>query len=204
MALTGLGLSLFVLTHMAGNLLIFFGPEKYNAYSHALISNPFIYVAEAGLVVLFLVHVALAIALTIENKRARGGRSYVTTSGAKGVSFASKTMIHQGLVLLVFTILHLITFKYGPDYRVSYDGVGMRDLHALVLEVFHQPIYVAWYVVCLILLGLHLSHGVWSAFQSLGVYHPRYTPLLKCFAVFYAAVVAAGFIAPPVYIFLVR
>lgn len=204
MALTGLGLSAFVLTHMIGNLLIFAGPEKYNAYSHVLISNPFIYVAEVGLVALFLAHVLTAITLTIENKKARGERSYVTTSGAKGVLFASKTMIHQGLILLIFTISHLISFKYGPDYKVTYDGVEMRDLHALVLEVFHKPVYVAWYVVCLVLLGLHLSHGFASAFQSIGVFHPRYTVLLKRFSIFYAVVVSAGFIAPPVYIFLVR
>lgn len=204
MALTGLGLSGFVLTHMIGNLLIFAGPEKYNTYSHLLISNPLIYVAEVGLVALFLVHVATAIALTIENKRSHGKRSYMTTSGAKGVSFASKYMVHQGLILLIFTILHLISFKYGPDYRVTYEGIEMRDLHALVLEVFHKPTYVAWYVICLILLGLHLSHGFASAFQSIGVYHPRYTVLLKRFSLFYAVVVAAGFIAPPVYIFFVR
>ncbi|MCM2279494.1 MAG: succinate dehydrogenase cytochrome b subunit [Oligoflexia bacterium] len=204
MGITGLAWSLFVLMHMAANLLIFVSPKAYNAYSHVLISNPFIYVAEAGLVLLLLIHVYNAIKLTLENRAARGERAFLTTSGAKGVSSASKTMAAQGSLILVFTILHLITFKYGTVYMASYDGVVMRDLHRLVLEVFQSPGYVGWYVVALVALGFHLSHGFQSSFQSLGLNHPRYTPAIKKIGLFYAVIVAAGFIAQPVYVFLVH
>lgn len=201
MGLTGLGLSLFVLMHMAGNLLILVGPKPYNLYSYSLISNPFIYVAETGLVALFLIHVYLGIKLSIENKKARGERYYFTTSGDKAVTFSSKTMIYHGLFLLVFTVYHLYHFKYGTYYSIEYDGIVMRDLHRLVVESFQSPIYTFWYVFIMFLLGLHLSHGVPSLFQSLGFYHPIYTRWLKVFGIFYAIIVALGFMAPPLYIF---
>jgi succinate dehydrogenase / fumarate reductase cytochrome b subunit len=201
-ALTGLGLTLFVLLHMLGNCLIFVSPEAYNTYSHKLTSSALIYIAEVGLVVLFFCHLYLAITLTIANRRARPDGYAMGTNGKKGVSFASKTMIYQGSILLVFVILHLITFKYGPHYTVTYDGVEMRDLHRLVLEVFHSPAYVGWYVICLLLLGLHLSHGVSSSVQTLGGNHPHYNKFIKCFGYFYAVVVSLGFISQPLYVFL--
>jgi succinate dehydrogenase / fumarate reductase cytochrome b subunit len=201
MGLSGLGLSLFVLTHMAGNMLIFVGPDAYNSYSHALITNKLIYVAEAGLVFLFLLHAITATWLTIENRRARPQGYYQGTNGAKAVCPASKTMAYQGVIILVFTILHLITFKYGTMYETTVNGVVMRDLHRLVLEVFHKPGYVAWYVVALIALGFHLSHGFASSFQSLGFNHTRYTPWLKCAGRAYAFIVMAGFLAQPLYVY---
>lgn len=201
MALSGLGLSLFVLTHMIGNLLLFVGPEAYNTYSHALITSKLIYIAEAGLAGLFLAHAFVGICLARENRAARPQKYAVTTNGEKTVSFASKTMVYHGLILLVFTIHHLITFKYGTVYTATYNGVEMRDLFRLVTEVFQSPVYVIWYAVALVLLALHLSHGFASSFQSIGFNHPSHTPKIKCFGYFYAVVVTLGFIAPPIAIF---
>jgi succinate dehydrogenase / fumarate reductase, cytochrome b subunit len=98
----------------------------------------------------------------------------------------------------------LITFKYGPHYTTTIDGVEMRDLHRLVIEVFQSPVYVGWYVVSMIAVFLHLSHGFYSAFASLGIYHPRYSPWLNRFGYLYAAIIAAGFLSQPLYVFLVR
>ena len=201
MGLSGLALSLFVLVHMTGNFLLFKGPEAYNGYSHFLITNHFIYVAEAGLVTLFLVHAFLGICLARENRKARTQGYAMSPSGEKSVCLASRTMIYHGLVLLVFTIHHLITFKYGPVYTATYNGEEMRDLYRLVTEVFQQPVYVVWYAVALVLLGLHLSHGFASSFQSLGFYHPRHTRCIKRFGYLYAAVVTIGFLAPPLVMF---
>lgn len=200
---TGLGLSVFVLAHMAGNLLIFVDPKMYNLYGHALVTNPLIYVAEAGLIALFLAHVVKALMLTLSNNQARPQKYAMASSGDKATSAVTKSMWIQGLVILVFVILHLFTFKFGNYYEVIYDGEPVRDLHRLVVEVFAQPGYVIGYVIALLALGAHLSHGVGSAFQTLGFNHPRYTPMIKKISCIYALVVAGGFIAQPLYVFFI-
>lgn len=201
MALTGLAWSLFVLTHMAANLLILFDAEAYNKYSHALISNPFIYVAEAGLVLMLLIHVVNGVMVTIGNRSARPLKYAMTPSGDKAPRFQSKWMAYHGTLLLVFLIWHLVTFKYGTVYTVTYDGVEMRDLHRLVLEVFQSPFYVGFYVACMVAVGFHLSHGFYSSFATLGLYHPRYSPMIDKFGYLYAVIVAAGFMSQPIYVF---
>ncbi len=203
MALTGLAWSGFVLTHMLGNLLIFVGPDAYNKYSHALTSNPFLIVAELGLLVTLLIHIVTATVLTLKNKGARPEKNVMAPSGKKGARFQSRFMIFHGSLLLVFIILHLITFKYGTHYTTTVGGVEMRDLHRLVMEVFRSPIYVLWYIVCLIGMGFHLSHGFYSSFASLGIFSPRTAPWVSRFGYVYAAVVALGFIAQPIYVYFV-
>lgn len=200
-AVTGLGLSLFVLAHMVGNLLIMAGPEIYNKYGHAIISNPLLYVAEVGLVTLFLVHLSLALWIQLENQLSRRTRYAMNASGDKATSLTTRTMWIQGLLLFVFVVLHLITFKYGTVYDVEYGGVAMRDLHRLAIEVFQQPLYLVWYCVALVVLGLHLSHGVGSVFQTLGMHHPKWNPLIKSMSLGYAGIVTLGFVCPPLYIF---
>ncbi len=201
---TGLGLSLFVLLHMAGNLLIFLGPEAYNTYGHKMVTNPLLLIAEAGLVVMFLAHVTLALKLSIENKMARPESYAVSSNGEKATSLVQKTMWHQGIVIGVFAIYHLLTFKYGTYYEyVASDGEKMRDLHKLIVEVFQQPVYVVGYVLCLLVLGAHLSHGFHSAFRTLGFNHPKYDCTMCLIGKLYAFVVAAGFISQPIYVFFV-
>lgn len=200
--ITGLGISLFTLTHMAGNLLLFVGPEAYNTYSHKLVTNPLLPVAELGLVVMFLLHVYYTVQLTLANRAARGaGNSMQPTNKSKGGSLAVRTAILSGLLLLAFVVLHLITFKWGTYYETQYGGVTMRDIYKLVAEKFHEPGYVAWYEFCLLLLGLHLSHGVAATFQSLGIANVRRTPVRRL-GLLFAIVVAGGFIAQPLYFIL--
>lgn len=202
MGLTGLGLSLFVLTHMLGNLLMFVGPDAYNMYGHKLTSNPAIYLAEAGLLFFFFAHVINAVTLKLKNKSARE-QSYATNiNGEKAISVASKTMIHTGMIIGIFAVLHLITFKFGPVYTTTIDDEQVRDLYKLMVEVFRDPIYVAWYVFSMIMLGFHLSHGVASAIKTLGFNHPRYNCGIECASQIYGWVVALGFTVQPIYIFL--
>jgi succinate dehydrogenase / fumarate reductase cytochrome b subunit len=203
MAITGLIWSGFVLSHMIGNLLIFVSAEAYNKYSHMLISNPAIYIAEGALLVTILVHAFDGMKLSWENRQARPERYAVSPSPQKGASVASKSMIFTGSLMFAFLIYHLITFKFGPYFEVTYDGVVMRDIFKVVVEVFQNPLYVAGYVVCMVFVGLHLSHGFQSSFQSLGFYHPKYSALIKKFGCFYSFIVAAGFIAQPIYVFFV-
>lgn len=201
MGLAGLIWAGFVFAHMAGNLLIFVSPEVYNLYSYALTSGKILYVAEAILVLALIVHVYLALNLTLQNRSAKGSRYAVKATGNKKARFASTTMGIQGSVILVFIILHVATFKYGTYYETTVNGVVMRDLARLFTEIFQNPGYVVWYVVALVLLGFHLSHGVGSVFQSFGWMNGRYQPLLRKISVIYAVVVAAGFISQPVYVY---
>lgn len=202
--LTGLGLALFVFAHMAGNMLMFISPEAYNLYGHALTSNPLIYLAEAGLVAFFLFHAVKGILLTVKNWGAKSSSYSVSGSGDKKTSLVTKTLWLQGSLILVFVILHLNTFKFGTIYDVTYDGKTVRDLHRLVIEVFQQPGYVVWYIVCLIPLGFHLGHGLASSFQTLGWNTPKHAPKLKVISWVYGAVVAGGFISQPLYVFLIH
>ncbi len=205
MGLTGLVWVGFVLTHMAANMLILFSPEGYNKYSHALISNKLIlYPAEGLLLGAILVHIFCAISLTMDNRKARDSRYAMQPNGAKAPSKPSQFMGIQGSMILAFIILHLITFKYGTHYDVTYDGVVMRDLHRLVLEIFQSPAYVAWYVVCLVLLMFHLSHGAQSVFQSFGFLERKMQGGIKVFAWAYALIIFFGFLSQPLYVFLIH
>lgn len=205
MGLTGLVWLGFVLTHMAGNMLILVGADAYNVYGHAIVSNkPLLYAAESILILALVTHVFTAIGLTIQNRKSRPERYLVVPNGEKGSSLASKTMAIQGSIILAFIILHLITFKYGAEYSTTVDGVQMRDLHKLVLEVFKQPGYVAWYFVSLFLLMFHLSHGAHSIFQSFGILERKMQKSLKKFAWIYSAIVAGGFLSQPFYVFLIH
>jgi succinate dehydrogenase / fumarate reductase cytochrome b subunit len=201
MGITGLVWSLFVLTHMMGNLLIMVSAEKYNLYSHALVSNPFLIVAELGLLLTLCLHVVDGVWLTLQNKSARPQKYAMPTNGEKKARFQSKYMIFHGSLLLVFIILHLITFKWGTTYTTTINGVEMRDLHRLVIEVFHSAGYVVWYCIAMVVVGLHLSHGFYSSFASLGIFHPRIAPWVSKFGYVYAFVIAAGFLSQPIYVY---
>ncbi|MES2802431.1 MAG: succinate dehydrogenase cytochrome b subunit [Bdellovibrionota bacterium] len=205
MGISGLVWMGFVLTHMAGNMLILVGPDFYNAYGHAILSNkPLLYGAESVLVLALIVHVVTAISLTIENRRAKGTRYAVNPNGEKGPTLASQTMGMQGSLVLAFIILHLATFKYGTHYDTTVNGVQMRDLHRLVVEIFQQPGYVLWYVIALIVLMFHLSHGAHSIFQSFGFLERKMINGVRKFAWAYAIIVVAGFLSQPLYVFLLK
>lgn len=201
MAVTGLIWAGFVMSHMAGNLIIFLGSDAYNSYGHAIVSNPLLIPAEIFLALAFVTHVGLAVLLTIENKAAKGTRYAVAAKAEKGGSLASRTMAVQGSLVLFFLISHLLTFKFGSYYETTVNGVVMRDLYRLLLECFHNPGFVSWYVVAVIILGFHLSHGVGSIFQSLGLKNDHYIPLISKFSTFYGVVVTAGFLSQPLYVY---
>ena len=203
MGITGLVWLGFVMGHMTGNMLIFLGPEAFNSYGHAIVSNKILlYGTETALLVALIAHVFLAVVLTKQNRAARGTRYAAASSGEKKTTWASRYMAVQGSLILAFIIFHLTTFKYGTYYETTVNGVQMRDLHRLTLEVFQMPGYVAWYAVCLVLLMFHLSHGAASVFQSFGFLERKMQKGIKTLAWAYALVVAGGFISQPLYVFL--
>lgn len=200
-ALTGLGLIAFLVVHLSGNLLFLVSAEAFNEYSHALVSNPFIYAIEAGLVAVFLVHVFKTVRLYAGSKSARPERYAVTrrAGGRSRKSLASSTMIFTGLVILVFVILHLRAFKFGAWYQA--EG-GIRDLYRLQTEIFSKPGYVVFYMVSMVFIGSHLWHGVSSAAQSLGIDHPKYSPKIIWVGRALAVAIAGGFFFLPLYTYL--
>jgi succinate dehydrogenase / fumarate reductase, cytochrome b subunit len=208
MAVTGLVWAGFVLSHMLGNLLIMAGPDAYNAYSFTLLSNPFIYIAEGALLLTIVVHVIDGIVLTIKNKSARKTKYAIPTNGDKAARFQSKWMIFHGSLIFVFLILHLIAFKYGPGeaegYTTVVKGIEMRNLHKLVIENFQHPGFTAWYLFAMVIVGFHLSHGLYSSFASLGLQNSRINGALSKIGYVYAFVVALGFMVPPIYVFFMR
>jgi succinate dehydrogenase / fumarate reductase cytochrome b subunit len=201
-AFTGLALFGFLIAHLAGNLLVLSGPEAFNAYSHTLISNPLIYIAEAGLALLFIVHIWKTVTNVFHNNAARPAR-YAVKKPAGHTSrktLSSSSMILTGTTILVFLLLHLKTFKFGAYYDAAEPGV--RDLYRLTLEVFHKPGYVIWYVIAMVLVGMHLRHGITSALQSLGAIPSGMTRKVLTAGAIVAALIAGGFAMIPIWVYL--
>ena len=140
--------------------------------------------------------------MTVQNQSARPARyaKKEWAGGASQKSIASSSMILTGLAILVFVPIHVWTFKYGTHYQF---GEGMRDLFRTEAENFSSPIVVGLYVVMMVLVGLHLWHGVPSSFQSLGFNGPRFTPAIRTVGKVSAVVIAGGFIVIAVWVFLV-
>lgn len=199
---TGLLLFLYLILHIVGNLLVFLGQDTFNKYSYMLVSNPLVGPVEIGLVIVVLIHLFKAIQMTLQNRAARP-TAYAVKKMAGGTSqksLASSTMIFTGLALLVFIPIHVVMFKYGPEY--AYGTTSIRDLYRLEVENFSSPVAVALYVLVMIVVGFHLWHGVASSFQSLGLSGPRFTPAVRRIGKTFAVLIAGGFIVIAVWVFL--
>jgi succinate dehydrogenase cytochrome b subunit len=198
--LTGMALVLYLIAHIAGNALVFFGPTVFNKYSHMLLSNPLVPLIEIGLAIIFVLHLYKTVRMFIANQRARPvpyvRKKYAGPPSRKTV--ASSTMIVSGLWLLMFVVIHVRQFKYGAEYAVD----GVRDLYRLEMENFANPLLVGFYVVSMLVVGSHLWHGTASAFQSLGADHPRWTPRLLAASRVLAVVIAASFVAIAVWAYV--
>lgn len=193
-ALTGLALIGFLIAHLAGNLTYFADSDgtAFDNYADTIGNNPLLPIAEIGLIVLFLAHIALAVRLTLENRKARSHGYQVSKShGAR--TPGSRTMIYTGILVLLFLILHLFHFRFQKA-----EGVSMA---ALVEFELSKPLAATAYVLGLIALGMHLSHGFQSALQTLGLNHPKYTPIVKVASIGLAGVLTIGFLLFPILVF---
>jgi succinate dehydrogenase / fumarate reductase cytochrome b subunit len=139
--LTGLALFAYMVLHLAGNAIIFLGPEAFNEYSHRLISNPLIVPIEVGLLLVFLLHIYKTATMWMRNKAARpiGYQKKEMAGHTSRKSLASSTMIASGIILLLFVIVHVKQFKFGSFYLVQ-GSESVRDLYRTELEVFRQPL----------------------------------------------------------------
>jgi succinate dehydrogenase / fumarate reductase, cytochrome b subunit len=194
MAFTGACFLLFLCVHLAGNLTLFEGGVLFEAYAESLHRlGPLVVAAEWGLVVLALVHVVTGLWLFASNLRARPQR-YQVKRRAGGRTWGSATMPYTGILILAFVVLHLFHFHFAD--RVD------TGLYRIVSDVFSSPWIVAVYVVAMIVLAFHVSHGFWSLFQSLGANHPKYMPFLQRVGIAASLAFGIGFGAIPLYIAL--
>ncbi|MFN1835880.1 succinate dehydrogenase cytochrome b subunit [Balneola sp. MJW-20] len=204
-AITGIGLMLFLVGHLLGNLTIFGEASAFNEYTKTLESlGPLLYVIEAGLAFFFLYHTILGVSIWLKRRKARpeGYEVYQTKGGPSHQSLASRSMVYTGTIILIFLVFHIISFKFGDTSTVMIDGEPARDLRALVIEKFTQPLYAFGYTLVLSLVIVHLSHGFWSAFTSLGMKHGEFSAKMQVAAYIFAIVLMAGFIFIPLYIFI--
>lgn len=192
MAVTGLALVGFLVSHLAGNLKLFAGADEFNKYAKFLEDlGPLLIVAEIGLVTIFLVHIGSAIKVTLANKAARP-QAYGVKATAGESTLASRTMMISGIVILIFVFFHVNGFKYGerPD----------GSLWHLVVQEFKRPEVAAFYIVCMLFMGLHLSHGISSLFQSLGLRNASGRPRLAGLGALIGWALALGFASFPLWV----
>jgi succinate dehydrogenase / fumarate reductase, cytochrome b subunit len=193
--ITGFALFLYLLIHIAGNLLVFFGPDVFNRYAYVMEANPLLPIIEIGLLLVFLAHVYKTIRMFLGNQQARPVR-YAKKKSAGAPSrktFASSTMIVSGLWLLIFISIHVRAFKEGWGTEYPWPAGG-RDLYRQEMETLSNPLMVAFYILSMLVVGSHLWHGVSSAVQSLGGDHPRWTPRVLAAGKVMAVLLAGGFI----------
>ncbi len=211
MSLTGLALVGFVVAHLAGNLQLLIPSEYFfNKYAHHLEAfGPFLWAAELGLIAIAGLHAAFAVALNIGYKNARPeGYQYgsATKGGPSKSNLSSRHMLVLGLFILGFIVVHVWQFKYGNNIEQGYtfdlQGAEVRDLYRLVDETFENPLWVGFYTISMIILGLHLRHGIWSAFQSLGVMPGPISKGAYLLGVIISVLLAIGFLFLPIAMYL--
>lgn len=198
MGITGLLLCGFLVAHLAGNFLLYVGPQAYNEYAHALHKQAaLLVVAEIGLLVLFLAHVYLAFATSQQNNRARKTDYSMKQSKIPNRQMALRAenwMFTSGAIVLLFVLLHLADFRF----ELRNPAVATMEPYDKAVVILSDRITQVGYTVGCIILGVHLAHGVASAFQSLGLNHPRYRKAIQTFGALFAVVIALGFVSFPV------
>jgi succinate dehydrogenase / fumarate reductase, cytochrome b subunit len=208
--ITGILLVGFVISHLSGNLsLLQNSPDAFNRYTEFLHGfGSLLVVVEVLLGLVILLHAYLGIAIAIRRKkaRARGYEVYKSKGGDSRQSLSSRTMAITGTILLVFLVVHVIQFRFGPNvsqgFITTLDGKEARDLQRLVVETFRSIWWVIFYVGATLLLGFHLRHGIWSMIQSLGLMKPRLSSLIYSIAFVLGVLLALGFLILPVWIYL--
>jgi succinate dehydrogenase / fumarate reductase cytochrome b subunit len=194
MAVTGLFFCVFLVLHLAGNLTIYMGKDVFNSYAEHLHSlGPLLVLAEWGLLIFAVTHISTGLLLFYQNFKARPTR-YAVNKRAGGRTLGSATMPYTGVILLLFVIYHLFNFHFVDKTHTT--------IFQIVSNAFAQPSYVLIYTVAMIIAAVHVSHGFWSAFQTLGANHPKYTPFLRGLSLVFSLIVGIGFGFIPVYVSL--
>ncbi len=192
MALTGLCFCTFLIIHLIGNLMLYVGADAFNRYAERLHAiGPLITVFELGLLTLGLVHVLTGTTLFFQNLRARPVR-YAVNHRAGGRTLGSFTMPYTGILLLVFVVIHLIDFHFADKTDTT--------IYEIVSTTLAKPGYLIFYVFAMVVAAVHISHGFWSAFQTMGANHPKYMPTVQVLGIVFSIVVGVGFGFIPIYL----
>ncbi|MES2730303.1 MAG: succinate dehydrogenase cytochrome b subunit [Bacteroidota bacterium] len=206
MALTGFFLILFLVVHLIGNLQLLQndGGEAFNKYAHFMGINPLIQTISIVNFFLILLHIVVSVLLTNRNRKARP-TGYAYNKPSENSSLSSRNMGILGTVILIFLVIHLkglwYRSKFGIMPMTSYGGEEYKDLYEITYQAFSQSWLVAIYVISMGFLAFHLSHGFQSAFQTLGLKHPKYTPVIKNIGLAFSIIIPAAFAAIPLVIF---
>lgn len=205
MSLTGLFLITFLIVHLAGNLQLLKddGGEAFNIYAKFMTSNPLIKTISYGLYAMILLHAFLGISLWLKNMKAKGIKPSVGYKSDK-VSWTSKNMAVLGILVFAFLCIHMGDFwfkmKFGEVDMVTYGDMEVKDLYTKVVTSFSNWLIIAIYILGLLALGAHLWHGFESAFQTLGINHSKYTPLIKNVGKGLTVILTIGNLILPIYI----
>lgn len=207
MAISGIALLGFVFFHMVGNLKMYFGPSDLNEYAHFLekLLYPLLpekgtlWLLRVGLIAMVLLHIHAAYSLTVLNRRARPVK-YQSARDYQIASFASRTMRMTGIVVLLFVIWHLMDLTFGTvnDYVGTKDAEGLKDVYGSVVASFERVPVSIFYIAANIALGVHLFHGVWSLFQSIGWNNPRFNKWRRAIATGFASIIVVGNVSFPI------
>ena len=195
MAITGLSFIGFLGAHLAGNLTLYKGGAAFNTYAeklHAL--GPILTVFEFGLLALALIHVTTGIILFVQNLKARSV-PYELDRPAGGRTLSSVTMPYTGFIILAFVIFHLIT--------ISFADKSQRTIFEIVSSAFASPVYMVVYVFVMVVVTLHVQHGFWSAFQTMGANHPKYMPAIITLSIIFSLIFGFGFGILPIYLWFI-
>ena len=202
-ALSSLGLLFFLIAHLAGNLLVFQGPEALNSYAETLREYPaLLWFARISLLGIFLLHMGLGLQLSIENRRARP-KAYAYKNTVQA-SLASRSMALTGLVMLAYIIYHLLHFTFGfthPEYAQLKDSLNRPDVYSMVVLSFREAEIALMYLIALFLTLLHLGHGIPSLFQSLGLNSEALNRKIKLIGKLFAALLFIGYSSIPLAIY---
>ena len=193
-AVTGLFFLLFLAAHLLGNLSIYGGGAAFVAYAqhlHAL--GKLLLAAEVLLAAALIIHVSLGVILFFENRRARPVRYTMDESGG-GRTFSSQTMPYTGLLILGFIGVHLSNFSHHLVDQTN------RTIFQITVEVFSHKGYLAFYLFSMVIVALHVRHGLWSAFQTVGANHPKYMPFIEKLSIVFAVIVGIVFGSLPLVI----
>ena len=206
MAISGIAMMGFVLFHMIGNLKMYQGAEAFDKYAEFLKSllyplapkNAVLWILRGGLVTMLLLHLHAAWSLTRLNRFARAVK-YQGPRDYQVAKFASRTMRWTGIIVLAYLVWHLFDFTFGTVNAIGTDGTFVRgEVYANLVRSLDRPIVSAFYILANILLGIHLFHGAWSIFQSLGWNNPRFNTWRRGFATGFATIVVVGNVSFPI------
>jgi succinate dehydrogenase / fumarate reductase cytochrome b subunit len=202
MSISGFFLMVFLLVHLGANLVSLSGAENYNAVCHFMDTNLAIQIMVPVLAFGFVVHLFYAAFLTLCNRRARGNERYAAGNKGAASSWASRNMFVLGLIVLGLLALHLFHFWAKMQLQHFIGGAAADNPYELVAGLFRDPLYAAVYLLWIAALWFHLTHGFWSAFQTIGVNNKNWLPRLQIAAKIYATLIAIGFAAIPLFFLL--